>query len=170
MTARRRLVGGLVSAALALVLVPASAATASPTAPGASEQATLAAVRQATARFHSLAAAEDAGYVKFLPCFDLPGTGGMGQHFLLASALDDKVDALQPEVLVYEPKNGAYQLVGVEYVVPRPLWTGAEPPELFGHSFHYNPTLDIWALHAWIWRPNPLGMHEDFNPKVAMCP
>ena len=36
-------------------------------------------------------------------------------------------------------------------------------------GFHRNDTLGIWALHAWIWRPNPGGMHADFNPQVSLC-
>jgi hypothetical protein len=41
---------------------------------------------------------------------------------------------------------------------------------LFGEHFHTNDTLGIWALHAWIWRGNPGGVHDDFSPNVRMCP
>lgn len=164
MTWARRLVGALAASALALVLAPLGPASAAPT---ANIQPQLAVVRQATAPFHSLAAAERAGYAKFLPCFDLPGVGGMGQHYLLGSALDGTVDAAQPEVLVYTPDST--KLLAVEYVVPKALWTGAEPPELFGQHFHSNDALGVWALHAWIWKPNPLGMNADFNPDVSLC-
>jgi len=130
----------------------------------------LAQVRQVTVQFHDLQAAIDAGYVQFLPCFDDGFASGMGQHFALLSALDGEVDALHPEVLVYEPHDGGFKLVALEYVVPKDRWTGAEPPTLFNEEFHENPTLGIWALHAWIWRGNPGGVHEDFSPNVRMCP
>jgi hypothetical protein len=136
----------------------------------ASSSSSLAQVRQATVAYHSLAAAEDAGYEQFLPCFDSPGVGGMGQHFADFGAIDGTVEALHPEVLVYEPRPNGYRFVAVEYVVPQSAWEGAQPPSLFGEEFHRNDTLGIWALHAWIWRGNPLGVHADFNPTVRLCP
>jgi len=136
----------------------------------AAGQSELAQVRQATVQYHSVAAAEDAGYQQFLPCFDKPGVGGMGQHYADFNAIDGTLDALHPEVLVYEPRGDRYQLVAVEYVVPQAAWTGTSPPSLFGEDFHRNDTLGIWALHAWIWRGNPLGVHADFNPTVRSCP
>jgi hypothetical protein len=138
-----------------------------PSASGSESQ--FADVRQATASMHTVAKAEAAGYEKFLPCFDLPGVGGMGQHYADLHAIDGTIVANHPEVLVYEPNGDRMQLVAVEYVVPQTAWTGSEAPELFGEDFHQNDTLGIWALHAWIWRPNPGGMHADFNPQVALC-
>ena len=126
--------------------------------------------RQATVQFHDLQAALDAGYGQFLPCFDDGVASGMGQHFAMLPSVDEVIDALHPEVLVYEPHNGRYQLVAVEYVVPLDTWTGEEPPMLFGEHFHQNPDLGIWAFQAWIWRGNPTGVHEDFSPNVRMCP
>lgn len=153
-----------------LVAVTATVATfglvlASPASAGG--QSELARVRAATAAFHDLGAATDAGYVQFLPCFDNQ-TAGMGQHFV-RFPLDGTVDALRPESLVYEPGPDGYRLVGVEYIVPQASWTGSSPPSLFGEEFHPVNSLGIWALHAWIWRPNPDGMFADFNPKVRLC-
>ena len=71
---------------------------------------------------------------------------------------------------MYEVRGDTLRLVAVEYVVPQIAWTSANPPQLFGESFHRNDALGIWALHAWIWRANPLGMFEDFNPNVRLCP
>ena len=71
--------------------------------------------------------------------------------------------------LVYEVNGNELTLVAVEYIIPQPLWKSSEPPRLFGHSFTRNNTLGIWALHAWIWRHNPLGMFADFNPNVDLC-
>jgi hypothetical protein len=97
----------------------------------------------------------------------------MGQHYVDLAALDSVVDPLHPESMVYEVRfdetRGEHlTLVAVEWVVP-----GAptdEPPELFGEHFHYNPTLGIWALHAWIWERNPNGIFADWNPEVGPCP
>ncbi|MEO8107008.1 MAG: hypothetical protein ABI720_06775 [Actinomycetes bacterium] len=137
-------------------------------APASGSMAQFAGVRQATASLHTVAAAEGAGYEKFLPCFDSPA-GGMGQHYADLESIDGSVDANHPEVLVFEPYKNQLRLVAVEYVVPQGAWTGAHPPSLFGEDFHRNDTLGIWALHAWIWRPNPDGVHADFNPHVALC-
>ncbi len=43
------------------------------------------------------------------------------------------------------------------------------PPQLHGHSLHLNESLGVYVLHAWIWKNNPAGMFEDWNPKVS-CP
>jgi hypothetical protein len=151
------------------VAVAASLVTATLATPASGSSAQFAGVRQATAAFHNLAKAKAAGYEEFLPCIDAPGVGGMGQHFVDMAALDGIVEAAHPEALVYEPRGNKYRLVGVEYVVPQAAWQGTDPPELFGEHFHRNDALGIWALHAWIWRHNPDGMHADFNPKVSLC-
>jgi hypothetical protein len=157
---RAAVAAGLVAAALASALIAT---------PASGSEAQLSGVRQATASLHQVEKAEAAGYEKFLPCFDSPGVGGMGQHYADLGSIDGTIEATHPEVLVYEPTAGRMRLVAVEYVVPQAAWTGSEPPELFGEHFHRNDTLGIWALHAWVWRHNPDGMHADFNPKVALC-
>jgi hypothetical protein len=87
-------------------------------------------------------------------------------------------DPLRPEVLVYEPReNGSMILVALEYVVPLALWTEADPPVLFGQSFHENTQITeaypeakpAWILHLWIGTHNPNGMFADWNPAV-FCP
>jgi hypothetical protein len=96
------------SLALAFVLGGASVAS-------AGGKADLAAVRQATNKYHDLSAALADGYVQFYVCTEQPGVGTMGQHYVnLALAGDPAVDALRPEVLVYAPKRaGQPRLVGV---------------------------------------------------------
>lgn len=150
----------LATAMLGLAVSPAAAEGAS---------SGLAAVREATDAFHDTENANAAGYFPLLPCFDKAGVGGMGQHLINTSLLDGVINPLQPEALVYEVNGDELKLVAVEYVVPFTAW-GSEPPTLFGQSFHRNETLGLWALHAWIWRHNPLGMFADYNPNVAMCP
>jgi hypothetical protein len=129
----------------------------------------LAAVRNATAKFHNVGTAERAGYARALPCFDLPGVGGMGQHYL-KGPLDTTVTPTEPEALVYEVDGSELKLVAVEYIIPQSLWTSSKPPRLFGQWFLRNDTLGLWTLHAWIWRSNPLGTFASYNPEVDMCP
>jgi hypothetical protein len=141
----------------ALAIAPATADT----------KASLAAVRQATDQFHDMTLLPAAGYEPFLDCFDSP-SGGMGQHFADLSRVDGDLDALRPEVLVYEPRPDGYRLVAVEYVVPGNL---PQPDGLFpGSEFTMEPNLGVWKLHAWIWRGNPDGVFADFNPNVRACP
>jgi hypothetical protein len=86
----------------------------------------LAPVRQATERFHDVSAAGPAGYGLFYRCTDNEGlNAAMGQHFAdVPKVLDPAINALDPEVLVYEPKpGGGYRLVAVEYVVFQESWT-----------------------------------------------
>jgi hypothetical protein len=140
-------------------------------------QAQVAAVRQATAAFHDLSAAEAAGYGAFHVCTHEPGVGTMGQHFANGGLVGDSVvDALQPEVLVYEPKaNGGFRLVAIEYVVFAAAWDAenASPPQLFGRTFSLigEPNRyglpPFYELHVWLWEPNPSGMFADWNPKVT---
>jgi len=154
------------AALLAAGLVAAPAVQAS----NGSDESALAGVRQATAAFHDVSKAEGAGYGRLLPCFDLPGVGGMGQHYVNLSLLDATVVANQPEALVYEIDGDRLQLVAVEYIVPWSAWVSATPPQLYGRSFYRVDSLHLWALHAWIWRPNPLGIFASYNPNAKLCP
>lgn len=130
----------------------------------------IAAVRRATARFHDLAVAQNAGgYTKQYPpgCAVSPdGEGAQAYHYLNESLVDDKVELLEPELLMYEPKRGGgMQLIGVDYIVP--LEASATPPTLLGVPFMRNEPLEVWALHIWAWRPNPSGMFAAWNPDVS---
>ncbi len=140
-------------------------------------QAQIAAVRGATAAYHDLSAAEAAGYGAFHVCTEQPGVGTMGQHFANGTLVGDSVvDALLPEVLVYEPKsNGGFRLVAIEYVVFASAWDAenASPPQLFGRTFSLigEPNRyglpPFYELHVWLWEPNPSGMFADWNPNVT---
>ena len=103
----------------------------------------LTAVRQATAKFHNVHRAVDAGYGPLLNCFDLPGVGGMGQHY--AKQPFGKLNPTQPEALVYEVDGSELNLVAVEYIVVQSEWSGSKPPRLFGQWFLRTDTLGIWA-------------------------
>jgi hypothetical protein len=155
-------------AAAALVVSGLAAA-----APATASQPDLDQVRRATAAFHSVAIAEEAGYADSgLPCFDA-STGGMGFHWV-RGPLDDAPQANSPDALVYEPgPDGQLRLVGVEYLMAFDA-SPNQAPELFGQTFHELDLpqfgLHVWELHAWIWRPNPAGTFTDFNAHVAPCP
>ena len=167
-----------VVAAVGLLLTTAAAATV--------QKDGLSAARAATAQFHDLAAANAAGYtvevsdVNGFTCIDdITGhAGAMGVHFLNPSLFDGNVSESTPELVIYEPtKNGGMRLIAVEYLVLEAAWEAAHPgapaPSLFGRQMELVPAgnryglPDFYELHAWIWKDNPLGMHNDWNPDVT---
>ena len=164
---------------LGLVVVGALTAAALAGAVGASGRADeLAAVRNATARFHSLPKALKAGYGLFYVCTDETGLGAMGQHYVNGDLVGDAVlDPARPEAIMFEPKpGGGSRLVGVEWVVFKSAWEGAGNtgvPSLFGRSLKLVPEGNrygipaFYQIHAWIWKPNPAGTYEDWNPRVS---
>ena len=155
---------------IAIGALALGALTTSASASNGDDERAVAGVRQATAAFHDLNNATAANYQKLLPCFDLPGVGGMGQHYVDTSRLDATIEPNRPEALVYEVDGDRLQLVAVEYIVPWVAWDSTTPPQLYGRSFFSVASLHLWALHAWIWRPNPLGMFANYNPNVKLCP
>jgi hypothetical protein len=167
----------LVAAAVAIPLAVISLASAD------DEHSLTAAAKAATARFHDLAAANAAGWNvvvkdKFgLSCIDNQPVGGMGIHYANPSLLSDAVlDPTNPEALVYAPNaDGQPKLAALEYIVFADAWTKAghtDPPSLFGQQFLLVPDGNrfgipaFWALHAWVWHPNPSGMFQAWNPRV----
>ncbi|HEX6947774.1 MAG TPA: hypothetical protein VF246_10540 [Acidimicrobiia bacterium] len=142
---------------------------------GEAEQADIVAATLAGAAFQDVSAAEAAGYgstMDALGCFESAEAGGMGLHYLNETLMDDQVDITRPEALVYEldADGEIVGLVAHEYIVPVEAWTADQPPSLFGLDFHQHPVLPLWVLHAWLWKDNPAGMFQDFNPKVRLCP
>lgn len=139
--------------------------------PSATVNAELAALRKATARFHDIATAEASGWnVNFPPeCLTHSTMGGMGYHRLNPTLVDGTVDPSQPELLVYEPeKNGTMRLVAVEYIIPFEIMPETGPaPVLFGQAMLPNDVYQVWARHAWVWKDNPNGTFENFDPKVS---
>lgn len=167
------------TAALPATLTSAAGASAAPAAnASASSDAVLARVRNATARYHDVDAAIADGYMppEAGECFAVPGLGVMGIHSPnMGLLMDQTVDPLRPEVLLYLPKKGGgFKLIGVEYMVPlsgpndplpRPsaLGQGFDGP-MAGHEpgmpWHYD-------LHVWAWSPNPAGTFAQFNPRLS---
>jgi hypothetical protein len=197
-TTALRLLAGLAGVA-ALGVVPAltgSPAAASPPAPAATHQHTasgsghpsalqVARMRAATATFHNIANAEDAGYgllhdLAGLTCIAMPGEGGMGVHFVKGPLVaDPALDIRHPEALVYAPdRDGTLRLAALEFIVDKAAWDAhhSGPPRLFGgRAFDLTPAPNRFGLdafysqHVWIWKNNPAGVLAMWNPLVH-CP
>jgi len=160
----------------------------------------LAAIRNATASFHDVEAAVAAGYVlpPGSPCVASPA-GTMGFHYVnQALLMDQAVDPLRPEMLVYVPKpGGGVRLAAVEYMrivlvsngsgapqpwFPEEQWTSPPwslvhgAPSVLGHTFDgpmagHDPGMPWhWDLHVWLWAPNPSGDFAQFNPALSCSP
>lgn len=134
----------------------------------------LADLRRATAHLHRFENAAPGGWdVQVTGCMEHPTEGGMGYHFgNFEYYLDGEADPAEPEVLLYEPApNGKLRLVAVEYAVPFFAWAGDpdvdDPPQLFGRDMKRVDAQDEWQLHVWIWKHNPSGIFEDWNPDVS---
>ena len=132
-------------------------------------------VREATAQFHHTPAARAAGY-RLIPgldtCFQNYGRGGMGYYFINSNLLDTTLDLLYPEAIVYASDQSGYiELGAVTYMVPAAAWNAEhnEPPHILGQSLHLHERPEMYVLHVWIWKDNPTGMFEAWNPDVS-CP
>ena len=166
-------IGRLLRISLAAGLLSVALGT-SPSLAASGGQASLAAVRAATAAFHDLSAATAAGYGLFLGCFS-NAAGGMGVHYVQFSSVGDgAVDPTKPEALVYEPlRGGGMRLVAIEYVVIAASWTGSAPPSVFGQQLEFVDSPNefglppFYELHVWLWQPNPTGIFTEWNPSVS---
>lgn len=122
--------------------------------------------------------------------------GGMGMHYLrpdllqLAPPGGERVDGTgthtdwaQPAILLYEPQaDGSLELVGIENLVFQAAWAAAgnsAPPMLNGRPWDamaddpntagdeahgFMPHFD---QHVWLYRANPTGDLNPFNPAVT---
>ena len=98
----------------------------------------------------------------------------MGVHMVnLPLVGDGVIDPARPEALLYEKRNnGSFKLIGVEYVAP---WAeGAPAPAVFGQNLvksdvsrFFGAGAFLYTLHAWIWKPNPGGVFNAWNTRVA---
>ncbi len=138
------------------------------------KQDTLGTVHSVTARFNSIQQATKAGYVPFYVCAEQPGVGTMGQHYVNFDLVGDPtVDPLKPEALVYEPQaNGTFKLVALEWVQVGPEVKTA--PTVLGKDMLYRSAPNRYGIepgfyerHYWLYKTNPLGAFEDWNPTVS---
>jgi hypothetical protein len=152
--------------------------------------------RSATAKFHSLSIAKKSGYSILadsagITCIAEPQMGAMGVHYVKGDLVNDAaIDAAHPEALVYAPdQHGGLHLAALEYVVIKADWDAKQvlppslgyggvrvppaPPWLFGHEFNVTDAPNryglppFYSLHAWVWKDNPAGTFEMWNPSVT---
>lgn len=126
-------------------------------------------IRTATAPYQDIAAAHAAGYPTATPqCLANASAGGMGQHYINRTYIDDKLELERPEILLYAPDgDGKQTLVGVEYIIPyRILPATSKAPRILGQPLKQSPELQLWYLHVWVWRENASGLFADWNPAV----
>jgi hypothetical protein len=182
---RTRIIGALV--ATAALTLPLAAQFPAATAGEGGGRNPVAGARDATRPFHSLMFAKHSGYStrvtdkNGITCIAMPGQGAMGIHFAKPSLIGDpRIRIGHPEVLVYARENGRRHLVALEYLVLKKDWErvhgqNAHRPWLYKHRFNFTHAGNrfglppYYSLHAWIWKKNPAGMFEMWNPNVH-CP
>jgi hypothetical protein len=130
-----------------------------------------------TRPYRDVAMAEAAGWVNTQNCVSGPDVGAMGVHFVNFGLVpDDQIDPQQPEVLIYEMRDGRFRLVGAEFFMLADIWHAGgrtDTPILMGQLFHYNGAPNryglppFYALHVWAWRDNPHGTYSNWNPNVS---
>lgn len=124
-----------------------------------------------------------------------PEKGAMGIHYfrpdmLGITATEPRVDGkgthtdfLNPSVVIYEPQaDGSLELVAVENLVFMEGWKAAgneAPPSSYAYEWVAmvdDPATEVdeahgfqphYELHAWVFRENPNGPFEPFNPNVT---
>ena len=130
----------------------------------------IAELRRATAKYHDVSAALADGFVPVVAgCEEREGEARVAIPYAsIARILDGVLDPSLPDALLYEPaKDGKHKLVGVEMVIPYPLWTAAQPPRFLGVPLQREDELGVFGLHVWVWRHNPNGMFAVDNPNVS---
>ena len=120
--------------------------------------------------------------------------GGMGIHYIHPAMLgitagEPRVDGngvhtdwMRPSIMLYEPQaDGSLELVGVENLVWQAAWseTGQPAPSINGKAWEAmadNPDtaadeahgfMPHFDQHVWLFRENPSGMLQPFNPAVS---
>ena len=136
-------------------------------------------VRESTAKYKDVAAAEADGYSLLFGCVSGPDSGAMGLHYVNMNLVASGVaDATHPQIVIYEPMpDGHLQLVGADFLVIASGWDQAHPgqgaPQLMGQLFHYFESPNrfglpaFYTLHVWAWKENPNGAFVNWHPKVS---
>ena len=141
------------------------------------------ALRQSLLKYRDVYTAVRDGYFSTVGCVHYDGMkmeghvdyqkGGMGIHFVNTSLVGPKPDPMRPSILMYEPRDGKLELIGVEWIVP--MNSVKERPKLFGQDFlgpmeGHEPIIPKefahYDLHAWLFKENPLGLFAATNPEV----
>ena len=154
---KRSVLGALVALTFAVGMI---VVTTTSTAGADANRLNLTNLRHATARFHSLENTMESGRVDLHLCVD-----HMGQHWADPGTFSDGIlDPLNPEAMVYtQNAQGHLQLVAVE-------WVSDTPGMVMNIPLHFNPAVNLWVLHAWLYSQNSNGMFADMNPRIGVCP
>jgi hypothetical protein len=161
------------AASLALAAAPAPAA-ADPVDPNAMRD--LAKAYMASVKYLDEKAALADGYVPHQCSADPAGHGSMGYHYFNESRYGS-LDPAKPAALLFEDgKNGRRRLAGVEWIAvdaDQNLKTTRDRPAMFGgQKFegpmpgHYPGMPVHYDLHVWLWKHNPSGLFNRWNPRV----
>jgi len=141
--------------------------------------ALLQAVRESTAKYKDVSAAEADGYSLLFGCVTGPDSGAMGLHYVNMSLVaGGNVDAAKPHIVIYEPAaNGHLKLIGADFLILADPWDKAHPgqgaPQLMGQLFHYFESPNrfglppFYTLHVWAWKDNPNGAFVNWHPEVS---
>lgn len=134
-------------------------------------------VREATARFKDVKAAENEGYFLQFGCVSGGDAGAMGLHYVNGGLVaDGELDATTPEIVIYEPtSDGGVKLVGADYLVLAEQWNATHdgPPQLMGQLFHYFESPNrfglppFYTLHVWAWKDNPTGSFVNWHANLS---
>jgi len=134
-------------------------------------------VRNATARYRDVAAAEAAGYQLMFGCVSGAESGAMGLHYVnMALVTDGRLDAAHPEIVIYEPlPNGGRRIVGADFLVFFADWhaTNTAAPQLEGQLMHLIESPNryglpaFYTLHVWAWKDNANGSFVNWHPNVS---
>jgi hypothetical protein len=141
------------------------------------------ALRESLLKYRDVYTAVRDGYFSTVGCVHYDGMkmdghveyqkGAMGIHFVNTSLVGPKPDPMRPAILMYEPRDGKLELIGVEWIVP--MNSVKERPKLFGQDFlgpmeGHEPIIPKefahYDLHAWLFKENPLGLFAATNPEV----
>jgi hypothetical protein len=139
--------------------------------------ALIKAVRESTAKYQDVAAAERDGYSLLFGCVSGEDFGAMGLHYVNGNILNSGVlDPAHPTIVIYEPQpDGTKKLIGADFLVIQGSWdaTHAGPPEMMGQMFHLFTSPNrfglpaFYTLHVWAWKENPKGAFTNWHSQVS---
>ncbi len=136
-------------------------------------------VRDNTAKYQDVAAAEADGYQLLFGCVSGPDSGAMGLHYVnLSLVASGVVDATRPQIIIYEPQpNGRPKLIGADFLVFKDQWDAAHnnsgAPQLMGQLFHEFDAPNrfglpsFYTLHVWAWKESPTGPFVNWHQNVS---
>jgi len=145
---------------------------------GAQSNGLVQVVRDATARFKNVEAAENEDYHLLFGCVSGPDSGAMGLHYVnLSLVMDGELDPMHPEIVLYEAlPNGRLKLTGADFLVLADAWDTAHPgetPQLMGQLLHRFDAPNrfglppFYTLHVWAWKESPTGTFVNWHSNTS---